>query len=90
MEGRDRQEDQFGQGGLNSRHRIQILLQRLHQVIKIIDRPPDDPGGTQEGWSKEKPQELHKEDRRGDQCGGKTQSLKTSERVSRFQHGWHG
>ena len=56
MDNVERQEAHYGKGGLHSRHEPQILLQCLHQVTKIIDGPPDDPGRTQGGQGKEKPQ----------------------------------
>ena len=37
----------YSGGGINSRHRLQRLLQHLHHIINSIYRPPDDPGKTQ-------------------------------------------
>ena len=62
MEDVERREAHYGQGVLHSRHGLQILLQYMHQVTKGINLLLGDPGGTQEGRGKGKPQVFQGED----------------------------
>ena len=62
MEDLERWEAHYVQGGLNSSHRKQRLLQRLHQGVKGIDIPLDDTGGTQGGRITEERKVLQGED----------------------------
>ena len=70
MEDVNIQEASYGKGRLNSRNENHRLLQCLHWAAKSIDGPPDEPGLTQGGWGKEKPQVLQGADHLA-HCGAK-------------------
>ena len=62
MEDVEIQENHYGQGALHSRGGYQRLLQYLHKGAKVIYISLEDPGITQGGQRKGKPQVLQGED----------------------------